>query len=240
MTTTQRAIDRMTEREIWRAALSRAPYGGESRTLAALRTYVHAQMLDGRLDGDITDRIGEMLDVLSHSARAKVGDIIGPNATAVPWDVVELVDDEGTTWTRALDGSEALDEDGTSYPWFSPGGLCSNEGIIHYAPAKVTRVVVDPDPTRDQVRAVELTDVAVTRFTVERDQHGNVLAWYGKAKIGAVWGPSADGTGEYFCHVSMPTGLGVGPDGRTHNARHANAELACAALLHHIGIGVEQ
>ncbi len=139
----------MNDSELFFAALSRASNHGESREVAALRRYVHAEMLAGRIEGATTDRLGELIDALSDKETSQVGDLIGPNATDIRWDVLEVEDNQGGVWRRAFGEDrycrEDGDPDGHEYDWVTVGGgWSSTDGLIVYAPLRITRVARRP------------------------------------------------------------------------------------------------
>lgn len=105
--------DRHTDAELYQLALSLAEYAGESAEVAALRAFVHGEMMAERIVPPTFDRIGELLDAITASQRSKVGDYIG-GTDGIPWDVLELVDDDGDRWRRIF-GEDRYDreDDGT-------------------------------------------------------------------------------------------------------------------------------
>lgn len=143
----------MTEDELFFAALQRAPYvGASSRQLAVLRHFTHAEMMAGRIDGATQDRIGKLLDALEGYEFLRVDDYIGPNATDIAWNVVEVGDADGT-WRR-LFGAERFDEDNNEYDWGLVSrydgelvGRATTDGLIpgtNGQPLRVIKVVRRP------------------------------------------------------------------------------------------------
>jgi hypothetical protein len=139
----------MTEEELYFAVAQRAGRRVESREVAALRAFTHQEMMDGRIDGATQDRIGELIDRIARSQRSQVGDLIGPNAADIPWDVLEVENCDGDVWRRAFGEDryfvdDAGDHDGYVYDWMTEGGRSSTEGLLVYVPLTVTRVVTRP------------------------------------------------------------------------------------------------
>lgn len=135
----------MNEEELYLAAARRAPHGGEGREVLTLRRFTHEAMMAGRIDGETQDRIGELIDAIARSRHSKVGDLVGPNADDIPWDALEVEDSEGDTWRRAF-GDDRLahaddPDDEHLYDWVSEGAWAATEGLLAYAPLRVTRVV---------------------------------------------------------------------------------------------------
>lgn len=142
----------MDETQLYFAALSRAANHGESREIRNLRSYTHAEMMAGRIDGATQDEIGRLIDALSAKDAAAVGDIVGPNATDIPWDVLEVVNSERDTWRRAFGQDRYAREDSTGeldfsqeYDWITEGGWSTTPGLLVYAPLRVTRVAGLPE-----------------------------------------------------------------------------------------------
>lgn len=139
------------DRQLYYAALSRASHHGETREIRALRDYTHTETMAGRIDAATQDRIGRLIDALSRKNESKVGDLIGYNAADIPWDVLEVRDDEGTAWQRAFGNDRYLRNDDGSvndlqdYDWLTEGGACTTEGLLFYKPLLVTRVATLPE-----------------------------------------------------------------------------------------------
>lgn len=83
---------------------------------------------------------------------SRVGDLIGPNDTTIPDDVLEVVNSEGDTWRRAV-GQEryAIEDDVMDFPtqeyeWVTTagGGWATTAGMLVYAPLRVTKVAERP------------------------------------------------------------------------------------------------
>ncbi|MBF9135156.1 hypothetical protein I0C86_40470 [Plantactinospora sp. S1510] len=141
-----------TDTELYYLAFSRASHGGESREVRLLRDFTHARMLAGLIDGATQDRIGELLDAISSREIPKVGDWIAPGSEDIRWDVLEVVDDAGDTWHRVFgDDRYADDEDdggldrSQEYDWRNSGGWSTTEGVLDYAPLRVTKVACRPE-----------------------------------------------------------------------------------------------
>ena len=153
----------MDDRELYLAALARAPHGrASSREVAALRAFTHAEMLAGRIDGATQDRIGQLVDAIEQYETVTVGDYLRGGVSDIAWNVLEVVDDEGTTWRRAFGAERFTPEreglfDGEEYDWITEGGLCTTDGLLLYAPLRVTKVVREPadgDGPRPPARSV--------------------------------------------------------------------------------------
>ena len=147
------AVTEMTERELWYAAITRVgPQNTEPEEVAALRRFTHAEMAAGHIDGATQDRIGELIDAIAVKSSSKVGDIIGPNAADIPWDVIEFTNNEGDRWRRAFGEDHYAIEDLTGrrdysqeYDWVTVGGWSTTSGALAYAPLIVVRVVKNPN-----------------------------------------------------------------------------------------------
>jgi hypothetical protein len=80
------------------------------------------------------------------TVRSQVNDLIGPNATDIPADVLEFEDSEGDVWRRPIGEERYIrEDDGTvnrdqEYDWVSPGGWSTTEGRLAYTPLRVTKV----------------------------------------------------------------------------------------------------
>lgn len=144
-----------TDEELTTLALQTAltdPHGGEMPELNKLRRFTHAEMMAGRIDGATQDRIGELVDAIARALRPRIGDLIGPNATRIPWDVLEVECSEGDTWRRLYGPDRTVHSDDSDDPWVQEydwttsggGGLSTTEGLIMYAPLRITRVAERP------------------------------------------------------------------------------------------------
>lgn len=140
------------QRRLYFAALSRAPHHGESREVSELRQFTHAEMMAGRIEGSTQDRIGVLIDQLSAKTTSKVGDVIGPNATDIPWDVLAVIDSQNDQWVRAFGDNRYAVEDITGerdlsqeYDWFTAGGWSTTDGLLVYALLSVTVVATLPE-----------------------------------------------------------------------------------------------
>lgn len=141
----------MNDAELFWAALRRAPdHGASSNAVASLRAYVHAEFLAEHIDPDTTDRIGELLGAIEEHEFVREGDLIGPNATDIAWNVLEVRNCEGDTWRRAFGEQRfAVEDDGfidreQEYDWIIEGGWSTTDGLLVYAPLTVTKVAVRP------------------------------------------------------------------------------------------------
>lgn len=240
-----KTLAEMDDVEIWRAALMLAPNMGEISEIARLRAFVHAEMMADRVDPVTTDKIGHLVDALSKTTRTQVHDVIGPNAKRVPWDVLEFVNDEGDRWWRAFGTdrySEDEPDDDQLWDWASVGGRQTDRGALDYTPLTVTRVVTVPGEADRFVPPVP--EVVTSRVTLVREEHGTIAAFIGKHRIGAVWGPAADSSGEWFSALSevvTPTG----PDGEAerhttgHRGRCASRTTALLAVLNGLGFKLD-
>lgn len=139
------------KRRLYVAALSRAPHHGETREVRALRDFTHGEMLAGRIDGATQDRIGQLLDDLARTQQSKAGDVIGPNTTDVPWDVLQVTDCQDDIWFRAFGDNRYRVDDATGerdrsqeYDWSTAGGWSTTEGLLDYAPLTVTMIAERP------------------------------------------------------------------------------------------------
>lgn len=147
-----------SEEELYWLALGRAAHGGEPEGIRKLREYTHAEMLEERIDGGTQDRIGELLDELARKEASCVGDLIGPNADSIPWDVLEVFAvGDNTTWRRAFREDRIMPEDEQFYDWRCEGGGSTSEGLLEYAPLRVTKVAHRPTevPTPELVANVK-------------------------------------------------------------------------------------
>lgn len=140
------------QRRLYYAALARAPHHGERPEIRALRDYTHRAMLDGRIDGATQDRIGQLIDAVSAQDRSQVGDLIGPNAGDIAWDVLAVTDRHGSPWMRAFGDNRYTIEDSTGerdrsqeYDWFTEGGWSTTDGLLGYVPLTVAMVAAPPD-----------------------------------------------------------------------------------------------
>lgn len=242
-----KTLAEMNDVEIWRASLTRARNMGEVDEVARLRAFVHAEMMADRVDPATTDKIGHLVDAVSGLFRTRVKDVIGPNATRIPWDVLAFVDRQGDSWHRAF-GPERYDDDGEGagdgylWDWVAYGGRSTDTGALEQAPLTVTRVVTVPGEA-DRVTP-PVPDVVTSRVTLVREEHGTIAAFIGKHRIGAVWGPAADSSGEWFSALSevvTPTG----PDGEAerhttgHRGRCASRTTALLAVLNGLGFKLD-
>lgn len=145
-------MSEMTERELYWAARTRAPNNGASSPeVAQLRRYLHQQLVLNRVpDADAGDVAGRLLDAIEEHEQTRAGDIIGFNTTDIAWNVLEVLDDEGTAWHRVF-GDDRFDPDEVSddhlvvYDWACEGGRCTTEGLLFYKPLQVLRVAQRPD-----------------------------------------------------------------------------------------------
>jgi hypothetical protein len=136
---------------LYYAALARAPHYGESREIRALRDYTHAEMVAGRIAGDTQDRIGQLIDALSAQNMSRVGAVIGPGASGIAWDVLQVRDRDGDVWMRAFGTNRYAVEDFTGqldvsqeYDWFTKGGWATTDGLLQHAPLTVIVVAQLP------------------------------------------------------------------------------------------------
>lgn len=140
------------ETELFWAALRRAAHmGASSEPVAKLRAYVHNEMLAGRIAGDTADRLADLLDTVEEYEQVREGDFIGPNATDIAWNVVEVENGDGT-WRR-LFGPDRLD-DGNEWDWalvsrngLGDVGYSTTDALIpgtYGRPLRVTKVVRHP------------------------------------------------------------------------------------------------
>lgn len=140
------------QRRLYYAALARAPYGGETREVSMLRSFTHREFLAGRIDAGSQDQIGRLIDAIAVQGFSKVGDIIGPNATDIAWDVLMVKDCQGDEWVRAFGDNRYAIDDSTGerdrsqeYDWFTEGGWAGTAGLLDYAPLLVTVVASLPE-----------------------------------------------------------------------------------------------
>lgn len=143
----------MDDRELYWAALERAAHLGENAQIRALRDYIHVQTSRGAIATATRDQLGELIDEIAALFKSEVGDVIGPHEFDIPWDVVEVVDNDNDTWQRAF-GEDRLhiEDDGSTngfeYDWCCTGGHTTTGGLLGYGPLRVTAVVEDGAVTR--------------------------------------------------------------------------------------------
>lgn len=142
--------------DVFRAAYARAPHAGTPPLAHALRTLINGARADGRLDPDLYDRLNHVADRFAAQPRLRPGDLIATHGIDgdIPWHVLEVAAADATRWVRAFGdnrfardpGDDVLDRSET-YDWFcptltgDPGGWATTEGVLVYAPLRVTRVV---------------------------------------------------------------------------------------------------
>jgi hypothetical protein len=76
------------------------------------------------------------------------------------------------------------------------------------------------------------TPVVSGLVSLKHEQHGTIGLYLGKHRVGAVWGPAADRTGEWFAALSQVTGAVELP---AWTGRAANRAAALVALLNAVG-----
>lgn len=242
-----KTLAEMDDVEIWRASLMRARNMGEIDEVARLRAFVHAEMMADRVDPATTDKIGHLVDAVSRLFRTRVKDVIGPNATRIPWDVLAFVDRQGDSWHRAFgperygdDGEDA--GDGYLWEWAAEGGRSTDTGALEQAPLTVTRVVTIPGET-DRVDP-PVPEIITSRIVLVREPNDAIGAFIGRHRIGSVWGPADDSSGQWFsklAEVVTPTG----PDGELerhtqgHTGRCASRTTALLAVLNGLGFKLD-
>jgi hypothetical protein len=144
-------VSRPDDNQLFWAALRRAPHNGASSApVAKLRAYLHEQLvLKSVPSPDAMDVAGRLLDEIEAHEFVTVGDYLGGGPRQIPWNVLEVLDDEGTLWRRAFGAERFLTEDDDTvsldeYDWITEGGACTDEGLKFYAPLQVMRVARRP------------------------------------------------------------------------------------------------